>query len=108
MREAPAALRSQKRVAVVHKVISSWRACENGTVVPVHGDGKGFELGFTSVRRDAKPHCFTTVVLPSVHGSPLSAPSTQKKCRMSPGTNKAAYPSMTVKNHASPLRNCPL
>lgn len=30
-------------------------------------------------------YCLTTVVLPSVHGLPLRAPSTQKKCRMSPG-----------------------
>ena len=34
-------------------------------------------------------YCLTTVVLPSVHGFPLRAPSTQKKCRTSPGTNNA-------------------
>jgi plasmid stabilization system protein ParE len=65
-------------------------------------------LEIPAARHSRALHCLTTVVLPSVHGSPLSAPSTQKKCRMSPGTNKAAYPSMTMKNHASPLRNCPL
>ena len=35
------------------------------------------------------PLLTTVVVVPSLHGLPLKAPSTQKKCRISPGRMRA-------------------
>jgi len=53
-------------------------------------------------------YCLTTVVLPSVHGLPLKAPSTQKKCSTSPGRISARYPMLTNRNQKIPLMIWPL
>ena len=65
------------------------------------GLGSTFE-GYLGIRMGCLPepdcwwgqtiglHCLTTVVLGSVQGLPLSAPSTQKKCSTSPGRIRAA------------------
>ena len=40
--------------------------------------------------QSSSTYCLTTVVLHSVHGLPLRAPRTQKKCRIRPGRIRAA------------------
>jgi len=56
-----------------------------GGSVQSHVTGVNMLIALASIS-----YCLTTIVLPSVHGLPLRAPSTQKKCRIRPGTISAA------------------